>query len=119
MAPTVAVFLVWAFAIVVIHGLLTAPWRKAHARLLNALANNGTRPDSEETRLVSVRSAFDLYRKNGFADWFTREQEDAEVEQLRLQSLAAFRTARRRTYVMVAVAAVGTIAIFTVAARTF
>lgn len=61
----------------------------------------------------SIPRTFDLYRREGLSDWFTREQHDAEVERFRQQSLAAFRTARRWTYIVIAVGAVGTIAIFT------
>jgi hypothetical protein len=126
MASSVLVFMVWTVALIVVHGMVTAPWHRAHAELLKKLAEREAgRPLGGKSRSLRlnwlnpglIRWTFVFYFRRGLYKWFITPDPDPDVERLRLRSVALFETARRRSYVLIAIGVVGAAVIFRLAAR--
>jgi hypothetical protein len=105
----------------VVHGIITAPWQRAHAQLLKRFAEReAERPLGGKSRSLRVnwlnpgliRWTFVFYSRRGLYKWFLTPDPNPEVEQLRLRSVALFETARRRSYALMVIGAIGAAVIF-------
>jgi len=97
----------------------TASWRRAHGKLLDALAEREAgRTLGREWRLMRpfhpglIWWTYRMYLRRGLSRWFAAPHPDPKIEQLRLKSVALYKTARYRTYAVAAVGAAGIVLIF-------